>query len=153
MILSGLKETFIKRCIDVRTNKAEIRPKNRVRKRRVVGRIYGMKYSWKGHKDRNRHKSRIKRSGQARLVYVEEDINRNIPTTWRWEIFVADTYYTVFAFVFLESWFHRRSVVLVPAEVRLLEAGTVTASHGHVSSRWWWWWKNGCGFHGLPQIL
>ena len=28
-----------------------IRPqKNRVRKRRVVGRIYGIKYSWKGHK-------------------------------------------------------------------------------------------------------
>ena len=27
-----------------------------------------MKYSWKGHKDRNRHKDRIKRSGQARLV-------------------------------------------------------------------------------------
>ena len=38
-----------------------------MRKRRVVGRIYGMKYSWKGHKDRNRHKNRIKRSGQARL--------------------------------------------------------------------------------------
>ena len=26
---------------------AEIRPKNRARKRRDVGRIYGMKYSWK----------------------------------------------------------------------------------------------------------
>ena len=36
--------------------------------RRVAGRIYGMKYSWKGHKDRNRHKNRIKRSGQTRLV-------------------------------------------------------------------------------------
>ena len=42
-----------------------------------------MKYSWNGHKDRNRHKNRIKRSGQTRLVYVI-DINRNIPTTWRW---------------------------------------------------------------------
>ena len=48
-----------------------------------------MKYSWKGHKDRNRHKNRIKikirikRIGQARLVYVT-DINRNIPTMWRW---------------------------------------------------------------------
>ena len=30
-----------------------------MRKRRVVGRIYGMKYSLKGHKDRNRHKNRI----------------------------------------------------------------------------------------------
>ena len=57
-----------------------------MRKRRVVGRIYGMKYSLKGHKDRNRHKNRIikkkkkKRSGLARLVYVK-NINRNIPTT------------------------------------------------------------------------
>ena len=32
-------------------------------KRRVVGRIYGMKYCGKGHKDRNRHKNRIKRVG------------------------------------------------------------------------------------------
>ena len=30
-----------------------------------------MKYSWKGHKDRNRHKDRIKRSGQARLVITQ----------------------------------------------------------------------------------
>ena len=45
-IISWLKETFIKRYIVERTNKAEIRQKkNRVRKRRVVGRIYGMKYS------------------------------------------------------------------------------------------------------------
>ena len=44
--------------------------KNRVRKWRVVGIISGRKYSGKGHKDRNRHKNRIKRSGQARLVYV-----------------------------------------------------------------------------------
>ena len=53
-----------------------------MRKRRVVGRISEMKYNWKGHKDRNRHKNRIKRSGQTRLVYVK-DTNRNIPTTWR----------------------------------------------------------------------
>ena len=43
--ISGQKETFIKRYIVERTNKAEIRQKNRVRKRKVVGRIYGMKYS------------------------------------------------------------------------------------------------------------
>ena len=42
-----------------------------------------MKYSRKSHKDINIHKNRIKRSGQARLVYVMY-INRNIPTTWRW---------------------------------------------------------------------
>ena len=33
--------------------------KNRVRKQRIVERIYGMKYSWKGHKARNRRKNRI----------------------------------------------------------------------------------------------
>ena len=53
--------------------------KNRVRKLRDVGRIYGMKYSGEGHENRSRHKNRIKRSGQAPLVYVK-DINRNIPT-------------------------------------------------------------------------
>ena len=31
-----------------------------MRKRRAVGRIYGMKYSWKGHIDRNRHKHKKK---------------------------------------------------------------------------------------------
>ena len=35
--------------------------KKRVRKRRVVGIIYTLKYSWKGHKDRHRHKNRINR--------------------------------------------------------------------------------------------
>ena len=44
-IISGLKETVIKRYIVERTNKAEIRPEERVSKWRVVGRIYGMKYS------------------------------------------------------------------------------------------------------------
>ena len=50
-IISGLRETFIKRYMIQRTNKAEQGQKNRVRKRRVVGRIYGMKYSWKGQKN------------------------------------------------------------------------------------------------------
>ena len=54
-----------------------------MRKRKVVGRTDGMKYRWKGHTDRNRHKNRTKRSGQARLVYAK-NINRNIPTTCRW---------------------------------------------------------------------
>ena len=50
-----------------------------------------MKYSWTGHEERNKHNNRIKRSGQARLVYVRHKpwnphhmLNRNIPTTWRW---------------------------------------------------------------------
>ena len=51
---------------------------------RVVGRIHGMKYSWKGHKTEiDTRTEYIKRSGQARLIY-EFDINCNIPTTWRW---------------------------------------------------------------------
>ena len=50
-----------------------------MRKRRVVGRIHGINI-WKGHK--GIHRNRIKRSGQARLVYVW-DINGNIPTTKR----------------------------------------------------------------------
>ena len=53
--------------------------KNRVRKRRVVGRIYGMKYSSRGHRDRNRHKKRIKKEW-ASSVGLCKNINRNIPT-------------------------------------------------------------------------
>ena len=44
-IISGLRETFIKRYIVQRTSKAEQNQKTRMRKRRVVRRIYGMKYS------------------------------------------------------------------------------------------------------------
>ena len=52
-----------------------------MRIRGVVGRIYGMRYRWKGHKRETQEQS--KRSGQARLVYVR-DTNLNIPTTRRW---------------------------------------------------------------------
>ena len=62
-IISGLRETFIKRYIVETT--VPIRQKsdrkNRVRKQRVVGINYGMKYSWKGLKDTNKHKNRIKK--------------------------------------------------------------------------------------------
>ena len=43
-IISGLKETFIKRYIVEWANKAEIRPEEQGEKRRVVGKIYGMKF-------------------------------------------------------------------------------------------------------------
>ena len=56
-IMSRLRETFIKRYVVERTSKAEIR-----------------------QQDRNRHKNRIERSGQARLVDVK-DMTHNIPTT------------------------------------------------------------------------
>ena len=39
-----------------------------MRKQIIVGRIYEMQYSWRGHTDKNTHKNRIKRSGQAMLV-------------------------------------------------------------------------------------
>ena len=46
MILSGLSETFRKRYIVERTKKAKIKTRRTEgEKRRVVGRIYGMKYS------------------------------------------------------------------------------------------------------------
>ena len=48
-IISGLNDIFIQRYIVERTNKAELDKKNRVRTRRLIGRIYGMKYSLKGH--------------------------------------------------------------------------------------------------------
>ena len=44
-ILSGLMETFIKIYIVERLIRQNEDRKNRVGKRRVVGRIYGMKYS------------------------------------------------------------------------------------------------------------
>ena len=81
-IISGLKETFMKRYIYL---KGPIRQRsdreNRVRNWRFCRE--NLWNSWKGHKDRNRYKNRIKRSGQARLVYVK-NINRDISTTWRW---------------------------------------------------------------------
>ena len=39
-----------------------------MRKRRVVGKIYGMKYCWKVHKDRNRYKNRTKKKEWASSV-------------------------------------------------------------------------------------
>ena len=58
--MSGLKETFIKRYTVERTNKAEIRSEEQSEKARVVGRIYEMKYSWKGHKDRHKQEQNTK---------------------------------------------------------------------------------------------
>ena len=72
-IISGLRETFIKRYIVARTSKT-----GRTERREN----FWNEMQFRGPEDRNRHKSRIKRSEQVRLVHVE-DINRNIPTTLR----------------------------------------------------------------------
>ena len=45
MIISGLRETIIKRYIAERTNKAEIRPEEQSDKTEKCREIYGMKYS------------------------------------------------------------------------------------------------------------
>ena len=71
-MISGLRETFTKRYIVERTKKAEIRPEEQSETAESCQENYGMKYSRKGHKDRNRnrYKNRIKSSGQAPLVCV-----------------------------------------------------------------------------------
>ena len=51
----------MKRYIVERTNTTKIRPKEQSEKAESCRRIYGMKYNEKDHKDRNRHKNRIKK--------------------------------------------------------------------------------------------
>ena len=93
-IISGLKETFIKRHIVVKTNRAKLKnEKNRVRKRRVVGSNLWNEIQLTGPKDRNRHKNRIMKNkkkykknldekGVDKLGwYMSFDINHNIPNT------------------------------------------------------------------------
>ena len=66
--------------------KAEIRPEEQWENGPVVGRLYGMKYSSKGNGDRNIQRIEFFfkiRSEQVQLVHIF-DINRNIPTKWRW---------------------------------------------------------------------
>ena len=82
-IISGLMETSIKRDIVERTNKAEIRPGVHSEKAESC-----LENLWNEMQLKvpffffNRHKNRIKKSGQARLFYVK-NINRNISTTRR----------------------------------------------------------------------
>ena len=60
----------MKRYIVERTNKAELRPEEENEKTESCWEKLWNEIQLKGHKERNRHKKRIKRSGQARLVYV-----------------------------------------------------------------------------------
>ena len=64
-ITSGLKEIFIKSYIAERTKKAEIRPEEQSEKAESCQEHLWNEIQLKGHKDRKRHKNRIKRSGQA----------------------------------------------------------------------------------------
>ena len=56
-------------------NKFSLSPSYSIHKslnHRVARRIYGMKYSWRALKTKNRHNNRIKSSGQARMVYMSK---------------------------------------------------------------------------------
>ena len=48
-----------------------------MRKLKVVGRIYGMKYSWKGHKDRTRHKNGIKKEWASSVGLCQKHKQRH----------------------------------------------------------------------------
>ena len=77
-----MRETFIKRCIVERTTKAEIRPEEQSEKSRE---LWGEFMEWTTVERairQNRYMNRIKRSGQALLVYVR-NINHSFPTEWR----------------------------------------------------------------------
>ena len=80
-IISGLKETFVKKSLAERTNKAEIWPREQSEKAESCRENFRMKYSWKRYKDRNRHKNRKKEWKSS--VFIKNR-NRNVPTTWRW---------------------------------------------------------------------
>ena len=54
-IISGLKETFTKRHIVERTNKAEIRPEEQSEKMESCRENLWNEMQLKGHEDRNRH--------------------------------------------------------------------------------------------------
>ena len=60
----------MKRNVVERTNKADIRPEEQSKKAESFRENLWNEIQLKGHKDRNRHKNRIKRSGQAWLVYI-----------------------------------------------------------------------------------
>ena len=80
-VISGLKETFVKKYLAERTNKAEIRPNEQREKAGSYWENLGTKIQSKGpQRQKQTHEQNKKKSGQARLVCVN-DISFNIPTT------------------------------------------------------------------------
>ena len=75
-----MKETFVKKYIVERTSKTEMRPEEQSEKTESCRKNLWNEIQLKAHKDRIRQKNRVKRSGQAQLVY-RKGINHNIPTT------------------------------------------------------------------------
>ena len=97
-----------------------------------------MKYGERAtRKDKNRRKNRIKRRGQARLVYVK-GITRSIPTTWRWarwdcwdrDIFISKLWSRLSLFRCIISFSDNQT----PAVVCILN--WTLALHGKRDNRW-----------------
>ena len=65
----------------MRPNKEEIKAENRVRERKVVGRIYGTKYNERAARTDIDAKSRTESDVGKLGWFMSKDINRNIPTT------------------------------------------------------------------------
>ena len=77
-LYQGWKRLSQRDIIVERTSKAEVTPVEQSEKMESCRENNGIKYSWKSHKDRNRHKNRIKTSGQAQLVHVSRPRQNNV---------------------------------------------------------------------------
>ena len=64
-IISELKEAFVKIHFVERTNKAELRPEEQSEKTESCRENLWHEIQMKGYKNRNRHKNKIKSSGQV----------------------------------------------------------------------------------------
>ena len=72
-----MRETFIKRFVAERTNKAEIRREEQSETVESCRENVWNEIQLKGPlRQKKRHKNRIKKSGQARLVYVKDILVR-----------------------------------------------------------------------------
>ena len=70
MIISGLREAFIKRHIVERANKAELRPEKQSEKVESCRENLWNEIQLKGPKRQKQTQEQNKKSGRARLVYV-----------------------------------------------------------------------------------
>ena len=79
-VISGLKETFIKRYTVERTNKAEIRPEEQSEKVESCRENLGNEIQLKGPSRQKQTQEQNKKECASSVVYVRS-INCNIPTT------------------------------------------------------------------------
>ena len=79
-IISGLKETFIKRYIAEGANKAELRPQEQSKKTESCRENLCNEIQWKGPQ-RQKQTQEQNEKGVGKLGWFMSDINRDIPTT------------------------------------------------------------------------